>query len=64
MIRRFSSISGGDLWDDRMRLVTAGGDIITLFVVDFEEGDTIWGIFWWDMTGECVVEGDFIALIG
>jgi hypothetical protein len=35
----------GDLREDRMRLLPAGGDIITPFVVDFEGGDTVWGIF-------------------
>ncbi len=53
----------GDLYDDSLRLITAGGDIITFFVVDFEDGDTIWGIFWWDVTADCVVEGNFTVII-
>ena len=53
----------GDLWDDRMEFVTADGDIITFYVVDFEGGDTIWGTFWWDTPGDCVVEGTFTVLI-
>ena len=53
----------GDLWDDRMELVTADGDIITFYVVDFEGGDTIWGTFWWNTMGDFVVEGTFIVLI-
>ena len=31
----------GDLWDDRMEFVTADGDIITFYVVDFDGGDAI-----------------------
>jgi len=53
----------GDLRDDQMRLVTAEGDIISFFVVDFEDGDAIWGIFWWDVTSDCVVEGTFTVII-
>jgi hypothetical protein len=53
----------GDLRDDRMSLITARGDVITFFVVDFEDGDTIWGIFWWDVTSDCVVEGNFTITI-
>jgi hypothetical protein len=53
----------GDLRDDWMRLITANGDVITFFVMDFEDGDTIWGIFWWDVTSDCVVEGNFIITI-
>lgn len=53
----------GDLWENRMELVSAGRDTITFYVVHFEGGDTIWGIFWWNTTGDCVVEGTFIVLI-
>jgi hypothetical protein len=53
----------GDLGDDWMRLITANGDVITFFVMDFEDGDTIWGIFWWDVTIDCVVEGNFTIII-
>ena len=53
----------GDLRDDRMSLITASGDVITFFVMDFEDGDTIWGIFWWDVTSDCVVEGNFTIII-
>ncbi len=53
----------GNLWDSRMELVTADGDIITFYVVDFDGGDAIWGIFWWDTTGECILEGTFTVLI-
>jgi hypothetical protein len=53
----------GDLRDDWMSLITASGDIITFFVMDFEDGDTIWGIFSWDVTSDCVVEGNFTIII-
>ena len=53
----------GDLRDDWMSLITASGDVITFFVMDFEDGDTIWGKFWWDMTSDCVVEGNFTIII-
>ena len=53
----------GDLRDDWMSLITASGDVITFFVMDFEDGDTIWGIFWWDVTSDCVVEGNFTIII-
>ncbi len=46
-----------------MRLITANGDVITFFVTDFDDGDTIWGIFWWDVTIDCVVEGNFTIII-
>ena len=54
----------GDLRDDRLWLITADGDQIDFFVVDLEGGDTIWGIFWWDVTSDCVVEGTFTIIIG
>jgi len=53
----------GDLRDDWMSLITSGGDVITFFVIDFEDGDTIWGTFWWDVTSDCVVEGNFTIFI-
>ena len=53
----------GDLRDDWMSLITESGDVITFFVMDFEDGDTIWGIFWWDVTIDCVVEGNFTIII-
>ena len=53
----------GDLGDDWMRLITANGDVITFFVMDFEDGDTIWGTFWWDVTIDCVVKGNFTIII-
>jgi len=53
----------GDLRDDWMSLITASGDVITFFVMDFEDGDTIWGKFWWDVTSDCVVEGNFTIII-
>ena len=53
----------GDLQVDRMRLITSNGDIIDFFVMDFEDGDIIWGIFWWDVTIDCVVEGNFTIII-
>jgi hypothetical protein len=54
----------GDLRDDRLWLITADGDQIDFFVVDFEDGDTIRGIFWWDVSSDCVVEGTFTVIIG
>jgi hypothetical protein len=54
----------GDLRDDRLWLITADGDQMDFFVVDFEDGDTIWGRFWWDVTSDCVVEGTFTIIIG
>ena len=53
----------GDLQLDRMRLITSNGDIIDFFVMDFEDGDIIWGIFWWDVTIDCLVEGNFTIII-
>lgn len=53
----------GDLRDGHMSLVTAEADIITLFVVDFEGGDTVWGTFWWQTTGDCIVSGTFTTVI-
>jgi hypothetical protein len=54
----------GDLRDDRLWLITADGDQIDFLVVDFENGDAIWGLFWWDVSSDCVVEGTFTILIG
>lgn len=53
----------GDLRDDRLWLITADGEEIDFYVVDFEDGDTIWGLFWWDVTSDCVVEGTFTIII-
>jgi hypothetical protein len=53
----------GDLRDDWMSLITSSGDVITFYVIDFEDDDTIWGIFWWDVTSDCGVEGNFTIFI-
>jgi hypothetical protein len=46
-----------------MTLITSNGNIIALFVVEYEEGDKIWGTFRWNTPSDCVVKGTFTALI-
>jgi hypothetical protein len=53
----------GDLRDDRLLLITADANRIDFFVADFEDGDTIWGLFWWEVTAKCVVEGNFTIIV-